>query len=239
MNPRGRSSPVAVIAEDDRDLAAMMAEAMRDIGYRAIVAHNGASALASARAAPPSLVLLDLGLPDILGMSLCEALLSQAAPYNPPPAIIVVTGDLDPRTAVRALNLGARDYIRKPFDLGELKARVEAVRGVAAAADTVSAGRLEIGLRSHTVMVDGREVDLTPTEFRILVRLARHAGWVFSREQLAGELGGEEADSSVVASHISNLRRKLEWHPELPPLILTVHGVGYKLAPTHGDGTAT
>ncbi len=219
-----------LIIEDEPRIAKVARDYLEKYGFRALIAADGPAGLAAARRESPDLVLLDLLLPGMDGREVCRRLRAESAV-----PIIMLTALAEESDQIVGLELGADDYIVKPFSPNVLVARVRAAlrraRGEPAAAGPLRAGELEIDPAAHAVMLGGRPVHLTPNEFKLLVALARHAGQTLSREQLLDELHGAALggiDRSV-DSHIKNLRRKLERDPERPPLIETVYGVGYRL----------
>ncbi|NSW55407.1 MAG: response regulator transcription factor [Armatimonadetes bacterium] len=216
-----------LIVEDDVDLANTLAQMVKGVCERVRTAVTGAQALLSVREHPPALVLLDLGLPDIDGMSVCKEIVGLQGPR-----VIVITGRDDARTAETALELGADDYVRKPFHLNELRARVRAAlrRRSLPSQGVMRVGPLEIDPDRALVKVDGRLVELSATELRLLMFFAEHPGWVFSKERLLEALWPQDRDAHAVQVHISNLRQKIEPDPRRPRVILTVKGLGYKLA---------
>lgn len=217
-----------LIVEDSRDLATVLARALTDMGCEAQIATTGAQALLVAQETAPALVLLDLGLPDMDGMSVCRQLVALGGPR-----VIVITARDDADTAQAALELGADDYVRKPFHLNELTARVRAVlrRGQPGGRGLLRAGRLSIDLDRCVAAINRREVALSATELRLLVFFAERPRWVFSKEQLLEALWPDDRDAHAVQVHISNLRHKIEPDPGNPTLIVTVKGLGYKLEP--------
>ncbi len=219
-----------LIIEDEPRIAKVARDYLEKYGFRALIAADGPAGLAAARRESPDLVLLDLLLPGMDGREVCRRLRAESAV-----PIIMLTALAEESDQIVGLELGADDYIVKPFSPNVLVARVRAAlrraRGEPAAAGPLRAGELEIDPAAHAVMLGGRPVHLTPNEFKLLVALARHAGQTLSREQLLDELHGAALggiDRSV-DSHVKNLRRKLERDPERPPLIETVYGVGYRL----------
>ncbi len=223
-----------LIIEDEPRIAKVARDYLEKYGYRALIAADGPTGLAAARRESPDLVLLDLLLPGMDGREVCRRLRAESAV-----PIIMLTALAEESDQIVGLELGADDYITKPFSPNVLVARVRAAlrraRGESAAAGPLRAGDLQIDPTAHTVTQDGRPVHLTPNEFKLLVVLVRHAGQTLSREQLLDELHGAALggiDRSV-DSHIKNLRRKLERDPERPPLIETVYGVGYRLVETN------
>lgn len=221
-----------LIIEDEPRIAKVARDYLEKYGYRALIAADGPAGLAAARRESPDLVLLDLLLPGMDGREVCRRLRAESAV-----PIIMLTALAEESDQIVGLELGADDYIVKPFSPNVLVARVRAAlrraRGEPAAGGPgpLRAGDLEIDPVAHAVMLGGRSVHLTPNEFKLLVVLARHPGQTLSREQLLDELHGAAIggiDRSV-DSHIKNLRRKLERDPARPPRIETVYGVGYRL----------
>ena len=200
-------------------------------GYRVLTAADGKTALEMARREHPDLVLLDLMLPGISGWDVCRALRAEDGP-----AIIMLTARDDTTDKVVGLELGADDYVTKPFDPHELVARVRAVlrrtRQAPATSQVVALGDLVVDSERHEVHQSGKSVLLTPTEFGILEALVSQPGRVFSRLQLLERIQGDayEGYERSVDSHVKNLRQKIEPDPRNPRYVLTVFGVGYKLA---------
>jgi DNA-binding response OmpR family regulator len=196
-----------------------------------VTAANGADALTLARTKQPDLVVLDLGLPKMDGLDVTRALRKQS---NVP--IIMLTARVDESDKLIGLELGADDYVTKPFSPKELVARVRAVfRRIDAAperGDIIRAGDVTLDKRKLQVSVGTRSVDLTSTEFELLATLASQPGRVFTRAQLLDAIRGVEVDSfdRAIDAHVKNVRRKLEADPKRPRYVLTVHGVGYKFA---------
>lgn len=218
-----------LVIDDEPKIVKQAADYLENGGYRVVSAGDGTTALAMARHERPDLIVLDLNLPGMDGLDVCRALRRDS---DVP--IIMLTARVDEIDRLIGLELGADDYITKPFSPRELVARVRAVlRRVQGGVHTpglVRAGGLEIDLQGHRVTRHGEPVRLTRTEFSLLATLAQHPGQTFTREQLLDRLHGiayEGFDRSVDA-HIKNLRRKLE--PDLvePRYVLTVYGVGYK-----------
>jgi two-component system alkaline phosphatase synthesis response regulator PhoP len=199
-------------------------------GYSVTVAGNGVDALTIARTRRPDLVILDLGLPHMDGMDVTRALRKHSRV-----PIIMLTARVDESDKVTGLELGADDYVTKPFSPKELVARVRAVfRRLEVPPepdDVIRAGDLSLDRRRMQVRVGDQEIDLTPSEFELLAALARQPGRVFTRAQLLDAIRGLEAESfeRAIDAHVKNLRRKLEPEPRNPRYVLTVHGVGYKL----------
>jgi two-component system alkaline phosphatase synthesis response regulator PhoP len=218
-----------LVVDDEPKIVKLARDYLERNGFRVLAAGDGTTALAAARRDRPDLIVLDLNLPGTDGLDVCRAL--RRASDVP---IIMLTARVDEADRLVGLELGADDYITKPFSPRELVARVRAVlrrvHGGVRQAGLVRAGDLEIDLHAHRVERAGQEVHLTPSEFNVLTLLAQSPGQVFSREQLLDRLHGvlyEGYDRSV-DSHIKNLRRKLEADPLQPRYVLTVYGIGYK-----------
>lgn len=216
-----------LLVEDDPTISDPLLEGLRREGFEVELAATGAEALA---AAPVDLVLLDLGLPDLEGRVVCREL---RAVSNVP--IIVVTARSDEIDRVVLLELGADDYVVKPFGFRELVARIRAVlrrvgQSDVAGSDTepVAVGSLSIDHRSHTVSFDDEPIALTPKEYDLLLCLASDAGAVKTREQLMREVWDEHwwGSTKTLDVHIASLRRKL-----IPDVIETVRSVGYRYVP--------
>jgi DNA-binding response OmpR family regulator len=218
-----------LVVDDEPKITQVVADYLRTAGFTVTTAANGALAVTSARAQPPHLVVLDLGLPGMDGLDVARELRrSSSVP------IIMLTARGDEADRVIGLELGADDYVLKPFSPRELLARIRAVLrrtdGVAAASERFAVGDVAVDTARRDVTVAGRRLDLTATEFDLLVHLARQPGRVFTRAQLLDAVRGTtvEAYERTVDAHIKNLRRKLEPDPHQPRYVLTVHGVGYR-----------
>ena len=221
-----------LVVDDEPAIVEIVRDYLADAGYRVSTASTGGEAVRQVRAITPDLVVLDLGLPDIDGLDVARTVRETA-----PVPIIMLTARSDEADRVVGLELGADDYLVKPFSPRELLARVRAVlrRSAAAATDVerpVTVGELVVDPARRTVTVAGRAVDLTATEFDLLARLAASPGRVFTRNQLLEVIHGVAVDAGARAidAHVKNLRRKVEDDPHRPRRILTVHGVGYRLA---------
>jgi two-component system alkaline phosphatase synthesis response regulator PhoP len=192
---------------------------------------EGSAALASARGDRPDLIVLDLGLPGVDGLDVARELRRTSST-----PIVMLTARGEESDRIVGLELGADDYLVKPFSPKELVARVRAVlrrtRGSAAGAEVLRAGDVEVDLPKMRARVSGRPVDLTPTEFQLLATLVREPGRVFTRGQLLDALHGVTIESyeRAVDAHVKNLRRKIEPEVGRPRYVLTVHGVGYRFA---------
>jgi two-component system KDP operon response regulator KdpE len=227
--------PRVLVVEDEPHIRDVIVRKLEGEGYEVQGTGLGAEALKLLESAAPSLVLLDIGLPDIDGVSVCqEARRLTAAP------ILMLTGEPSPAVAVRALDVGANDYVRKPVDLGELAARVRAaLRASMAAPDDatpVQLGSLYIDELNGSVRYAEAEVDVSPTETRLLAFLARHPGRAFTRQELLKAVWDGERGEHLVEVHVSNLRRRLKAAGCPEQTIRTVPGRGYRLdPPSRGD----
>jgi two-component system alkaline phosphatase synthesis response regulator PhoP len=220
-----------LVVDDEPRIAQIARDYLERAGYAVTTADNGADALTTARTRHPDLIVLDLGLPHVDGLDVTRALRKQS---NVP--IIMLTARVEESDKLVGLELGADDYMTKPFSPRELVARVRAVfRRVDAAsdrADVIRAGDVTLDRPRLRAEVGGRRLDLTPTEFELLATLARQPGRIFTRAQLLDVIGGVEAESfeRAIDAHVKNLRRKLEPDPRSPRYVLTVYGVGYRFA---------
>ncbi|HKD16178.1 MAG TPA: response regulator transcription factor [Candidatus Angelobacter sp.] len=220
-----------LVVEDESRIAHIVRDYLERAGYRVVIASNGADALAMARSRRPDLIVLDLGLPRMDGLEVTKTLRKQS---NVP--IIMLTARVDESDKLVGLELGADDYVTKPFSPKELVARVRAVfRRINPQPDpstVIRAGEVELDRLRMQVTVQNHRIEVTPTEFELLATLARQPGRVFTRGQLLDAIRGLEAESfdRAVDVHVKNLRRKLEPDPRNPRYVLTVYGVGYKFA---------
>ena len=220
-----------LIVEDDVNLLEALKYNVRKEGYDVVTATDGAQALDVARSEKPDLVLLDVMLPTMSGFEVCRILRKEtAAP------ILILTARDDEVDKVVGLDLGADDYVTKPFGMRELLARIRAMlrrSGIHAASrqDTLKFGDVEIDASRHVVLKAGTEIGTTPKEFDLLVFLTTNRGLVFSRDQLLEKVWGYDycGDTRTVDVHIRWLREKIEDNPDAPRLLITVRGVGYKL----------
>lgn len=218
-----------LVVEDENKIARLVRLYLEQAGYRVVLAANGPDGLAAFRHERPSLVVLDLALPGIDGLDVCRTIRRDS---NVP--IIMLTARGEEADKLIGLELGADDYITKPFSPREVAARVRAVlrrvTNTDALPEVLEASDLRIDLPRREVRVGGRNVELTSTEFELLVGLVRHAGQVLSRAQLLDLTQGEAyaGYERTIDQHIKNLRRKIEPDPSEPRYLLTVHGVGYK-----------
>ena len=218
-----------LVVDDEPKIVEVVGDYLRSAGFTVTSAAEATAAMRSARARPPDLVVLDLGLPGIDGLDLAREL--RRALQVP---IIILTARGDESDRVLGLELGADDYVVKPFSLTELIARVRAVLrrvdGQAEPRELFAVADVVIDTPHRRVVVRDRTIDLTTTEFDLVVQLARHPGRVFTRAQLLGALHGQTYDAydRTIDAHVKNIRRKLEPHPGQPRYLQTVHGVGYR-----------
>jgi len=224
-----------IIIEDNRDIAELLAMHLRDLSFEVDIVVNGASGLAKAEAIDYDLIVLDLMLPGLDGLEICKRLRSRP-PYVP---ILMLTSKSSELDRVLGLEIGADDYVTKPFSIPELLARVKAIlRRVEnlkesrkeAASEIIYAEGLVIDPGRRKVKLHGKTVDLTAREFDLLLHFAQHPGRVYTRSQLLDRVWGygHEGYEHTVNSHINRLRAKIEEDPAHPNFILTVWGVGYK-----------
>jgi len=225
--------PRILIVDDEPQIVRGLEDNLRFEGYQTATATNGEEALAAAAREAPDLVLLDIMMPGLSGWDVCRALRDKGIDVP----IIMLTARGEETDRVRGLELGADDYITKPFSLRELLARVRAVLrrpGPRHKAEEFAFGDARVRPRGRQAFWGGREVTLTRKEFDLLVYLLEHRGEVITRERLLDEVWGYERfpTTRTVDTHILRLRRKFETDPDRPAFILTVHGQGYKFATT-------
>ena len=224
-----------LVIEDELKITAIVEDYLTQAGYRVLTASDGQAGLTKARHEHPDLVILDLILPGRLdGLEVCRCLRRDPALANVP--IIMLTARVEETDKLIGLELGADDYITKPFSVREVVARVRAVlrrvRGHDSPSAIVRIGMLEVDLNFRRVTVGENSVKLTPTEFNLLAVMARNPGRPFSREQLVHLVyrAVYSGYDRAIDSHIKNLRCKIEPDPHQPRYILTVYGVGYQLS---------
>jgi DNA-binding response OmpR family regulator len=224
-----------LMIDDDEKLVALVREYLEPHGFEVAAAHDGDAGAAAVLAAEPDLVILDLMLPGMDGLEVCRRL----RPASRVP-ILMLTARGDDTDRIVGLEMGADDYLPKPFNPRELLARIRAVlrrsggEEPAAAPPVLKAGPVVIDAGARTVEVRGRRVDLTTAEFDILRALAANAGRVLSRDRLLEEVHGQgwAAYDRSVDVHVSRIRQKIEDDPRRPALLKTVRGAGYQLART-------
>jgi DNA-binding response OmpR family regulator len=222
-----------LVVDDEPKIVSLARDYLERAGFRVVAARDGKAALASARSDKPDLIVLDLGLPEMDGLDVTRALRKES---NVP--IIMLTARAEEADKLIGLELGADDYLTKPFSPKELVARARAVfRRVdqaSAAAETIRAADVTLDVPRMRASIGSREIDLTPTEFELLAMLARQPGRIFTRGQLLDAVRGVAFESyeRAIDAHVKNIRRKIEPNPREPRYILTVYGVGYKFTDT-------
>jgi two-component system, OmpR family, alkaline phosphatase synthesis response regulator PhoP len=235
QQPPEEPKTTLLVIEDDGNILTAINEYFTRAGYLVKTASDGLTGVQSALLEPPDAVILDLMLPKMDGLAVCREL-REKAPYIP---IIMLTAKDDVVDRVLGLEMGADDYITKPFSLRELEARIKSVlrrvnstKGgrVAQAETPIARGKLKIDPAKREVMVGDKHVDLTPKEFEILRLFASNPGRVFPRKYLLEKIWdyAYEGYDRTIDSHINRLRAKIEDNPDNPQIILTVWGIGYK-----------
>jgi DNA-binding response OmpR family regulator len=221
-----------LIVDDEPQIVRLVRDYLEHGGFSVLTAHDGPTALRTARTSRPDLVVLDLGLPGLDGLDVARALRRDGEV-----PIIMLTARTDESDKLVGLELGADDYLTKPFSPKELVARVRAVlrrvEGLRQPADVVRVGAdVELDVPRLEARVGGHRVDLTRTEFQLLETMARQPGRVFTRAQLLSAVRGVAFESyeRAIDAHVKNLRRKIEPDPRSPRYLLTVFGVGYRFA---------
>ena len=220
-----------LVVEDELEIARVVRDYLRNAGFEVIVVGDGGSAVASLRSAKPDLLVLDLGLPGRDGLDVAR----EIRRWSDTP-IVMLTARGDETDRIVGLELGADDYVVKPFSPKELVARVRAVlrrtRSAGRGDEVLRAGDVEIDTGRMRTTVAGAQVELTPTEFQLLATLVREPGRVFTRSQLLDAVHGVAIESyeRAIDAHVKNIRRKIEPVPGSPRYVVTVHGVGYRFA---------
>lgn len=228
-----------LIAEDQTDIRDLLVLNLRNAGYQVEAAADGQAALEAHDRRPADLLLLDLMMPQMDGLDVCKALRASGSATP----ILMLTAKSTELDRVLGLELGADDYLTKPFSVAELLARVKALlrradlvraagaSGAVPADNALTNGEVEISPAKRTVRLRGQDVELTALEFDLLLHFARHPGRVFSRGQLLNAVWGYTHDGyeHTVTTHINRLRAKLEADPLRPEVILTVRGAGYRM----------
>ena len=235
-----------LVVDDDRHIADLLQLHLEREGFRVEVAHDGLVALEKVKQERPALVVLDVMLPSKGGLEVCQEIRRLD---DPQPIILILTARVEEADAVTGLEVGADDYVRKPFGIKELVSRVKALlrrshrgaeggggaggAGAQPAQSVVTQGPLTIDRARHSVTFNNQTITLTATEFNLLHHLASNPGLVLSREHLLRTVWGYHHDGyqRTVDSHITRVRRKLESAGASPSMIVTVHGVGYRFEP--------
>ncbi len=221
-----------LIVDDEMKIVEVVKSYLENNGYTVCEAYNGKEALDKFEKENPALVILDLMLPDMTGEEICQALrMKSRVP------IIMLTAKVEEEDVLRGLKIGADDYVTKPFSPRQLVARVEAVlRRSSDALVPLSSllsfnnGELVIDTSKYEVKRDGKVVNLTPNEYKILITMVKYPGKTFTREELIYMALGEDFDGydRTIDTHIKNIRQKIESDPKSPKYILTVYGIGYR-----------
>lgn len=216
-----------LVVDDDKALAEMLGMVLQGEGFETEFSTDGAAAVEKFREMQPDLVLLDVMLPGLDGVEVCETIRAESGV-----PIIMLTARTDTRDVVRGLEAGADDYVVKPFNPVELIARVRARlrEPQQNASETLRIGDLTIDVSAHEVRRGSQPISLTPLEFDLLVILARKPKQVFTREVLLERVWGYQykADTRLVNVHVQRLRAKIERDPDHPTIVMTVRGVGYR-----------
>ncbi len=221
-----------LIVEDDANLLDTLKYNLRKEGYGVAIASDGEQAIEVARREKPDLIILDIMLPKMSGFEVCRILRKEMTV-----PILMLTAKADETDKIVGLEIGADDYMTKPFSMRELLARLRAILRRAKMVETqpevelLKIGDIEVDIPRHRASISGRTLELTPKEFDLLALLARNKGLVFSREQLLEKVWGYDyaGDTRTVDVHIRWLRQKIEPEPENPRYLVTVRGAGYKL----------
>lgn len=230
-----------LIVEDDEGICKFLKTALSAAGYDVIITNTGKAALEIIPSHCPDCILLDLGLPDMDGNRIIESVRT----WTKTP-ILVISARSSEADKAEALDLGADDYLTKPFGTVELLARIRAAlrhtRTVVdddgiALSGCYSVGALTVDYRKHRVYRDGEDTNLTPNEFKIVALLGKHAGQVLTYRHIMRELWGPSAstDNKILRVHMANIRRKIEPNPDEPRYIITEIGVGYRMAENDGE----
>jgi DNA-binding response OmpR family regulator len=221
-----------LVVDDEPKIAALARDYLEHAGFAVVTARDGPAALAAVGRSKPDLVVLDLGLPEMDGLDVTRSIRRDSSL-----PIVMLTARDDEIDKLLGLELGADDYLTKPFSPRELVARVKAVLrrsegGHSAARDVIRAGDITLDVGRMRVDVGGRVVELTPTEFQLVATIAAQPGRIFTRSQLLDAVHGVAFESyeRAIDTHIKNIRRKLEPDPREPRYVLTVYGVGYRFA---------
>ncbi len=227
------NKPIVLVVEDETQLRKFLRAALAPHGFQVIEAANAAAAAVAATTHVPELILLDLGLPDGDGLEVLRAIRE----WSRVPIIVISARERE-GDKVAALDAGADDYLTKPFGTGELMARIRvalrhanSARDAGAATSVLEVGPLRIDLAARVVTRDGKEIHLTPIEYRLLVLLAKHAGKVLTHRQILMDVWGppHAGQTHYVRVYMGELRKKIEEDPARPKLVITEQGVGYRL----------
>ena len=239
MTESNEATEAILLVDDNPTNLQLLFETLDGRGYKLLIAKDGKTALSIARKAGPNLILLDIMMPEIDGYEVCRQLKADPATAEIP--VIFLSALTDTKDKVQGLDLGAVDYVTKPFSIRELMARVKAIfrridelksNHQADKQTIIRVGEMAIDPEKRKVTLKNKTIDLTAKEFDLLLHFAQNAGKVFTRAHLLDEVWGYGHDGyeHTVNSHINRLRAKIEKNPAQPVYILTVWGVGYKFA---------
>jgi DNA-binding response OmpR family regulator len=218
-----------LIVDDEQQILEILSSYLSKEGYHVLTAENGQDALELAESHPLRLVILDLMLPDMTGEDVCRTIRKTSRV-----PILMLTAKSSEADRVQGLEIGADDYLVKPFSPRELMARVRAIlrrmEDYQSLSDIVEMGALHVYLQEKKVLLHGQSVEMTPNEYRLLTTLLRYPGRTWSREELVEQVLGMDYEGSdrTIDTHIKNLRQKIEEDPKQPKLIKTVYGFGYR-----------
>jgi phosphate regulon transcriptional regulator PhoB len=235
LNLRDMNKTILIV-DDEKDIVELVAYNLSREGYQIAKAYDGHQAMQYIRENQPALVILDLMLPGINGFEICRMIRKKPDTEDLP--IIMLTAKSDSVDKIMGLEIGADDYITKPFNVRELLARVRAVlrrwenQVEPEETEKISVPGLEVNFRTYEVTVEDKKIDLGPTELKLLQFFVMHPGRVYTREQLLDHVWGNESfvEPRTVDVHISRLRAGIEKDKDKPRYILTVRGIGYKFA---------
>jgi len=220
-----------MVVDDEPKIVQLARDYLEHAGFAVVVAHDGRAALATARTHMPDLVVLDLGLPELDGLDVARTLRAESTV-----PIVMLTGRSEESDKLVGLEIGADDYVTKPFSPKELVARVRAVlrrtERPRLDSEILHVGEVTLDIPRMRTTVADRAVELTPTEFQLVATMAREPGRVFTRAQLLDAVHGVAFESyeRAIDAHVKNIRHKLEPDPASPRYLLTVYGVGYRFA---------
>jgi len=217
-----------LIVEDDKNILAGLVDNLKMEGYATVIARDGEAALKQVKERNPDLIVLDIMLPKLSGFEVCKKLKEQGSPVP----IIILSAQGDETDKVLGLELGADDYVTKPFSPRELLVRIKAVLRRSSPAAKIKEAyefdNVKVDFKRFQVFKDGAEVKLTSAEFKILKLLLANKGEPVSRHTILGDIWSSEVTTRTVDTHIWNLREKLEEDPSKPKHLITVHRIGYK-----------
>ncbi|MHB8963522.1 MAG: response regulator [Saccharofermentanales bacterium] len=222
-----------LVVDDEPKIAEVLESYLQNSGFKVVCAFSGLEAIKCFNDCSPSLIILDLMLPDMSGEDICRTIRKKS-----PVPVIMLTAKIEEEDILRGLDIGADDYITKPFSPKQVVARVQAVLrravpevGPISGEIRIADGTLVIDPHLRRVIISGRDAGLTPNEFKILYALASYPYKVFTREELIALAMGEDFEGfdRAIDSHIKNIRQKIESDPKNPEFVITVHGIGYRI----------